>query len=240
MTGLRQYHLAVFLLGLFVFASSGCGKGDSAAPAASIDGTATPGGATVVTESRDNTANTPAAAPRKMQVVNLYPEVLIKTSAGEIRVKLNAKQAPITVENFLDSYVDREFYPGTIFHYVDKSSMIAAGGFTEKYEAKDVRAPILNEATNGLLNKRGTIAMIRDPQYSQSATSQFYFNLVDNAALDHKSIDSSEEYGYCVFGEVVSGMEVVDAIANAEVHDQGDFVSTPVQPVVIESIQRVK
>jgi hypothetical protein len=124
MPGLRHI-FAIYSLGLATLCCTGCGSGETAAPPASIDSSpATPGGATVVSETSDAAAITPASTPRKAPVVNLFPEVLIKTSAGEIRVKLNAKQAPITVENFLDSYVSRGFYPGTIVHYVDSASMV--------------------------------------------------------------------------------------------------------------------
>jgi peptidyl-prolyl cis-trans isomerase A (cyclophilin A)/peptidyl-prolyl cis-trans isomerase B (cyclophilin B) len=166
--------------------------------------------------------------------------VLIKTSIGDIRVKLNAEKSPLTVENFLDNYVRRGYYSGTIIHYVKADDIIAAGGFTTQYEAKAPRAPILNEAANGLTNKRGTLAMARDPEFSQSATSQFFINLVDNPALDHRSPKSSEDFGYCVFGEIIAGMEVVDAIAAVQVHDEGDFISTPVEQITIVSIEQVK
>lgn len=242
MTGLRCWFLATLTGFCALATSTGCGKGEAGVPAASIESNtaADASNATVVTATGDGSAATPASAPRKPAEVNLYPEVLIKTSLGEIRVKLDAKKAPITVENFLDNYVRRKFYEGTIVHYVAAESMAVAGGFTNDFTAKDPRAPIMNEAANGLLNKRGTIAMARDPQYAQSATSQFFFNLADNPALDHKSTESSDDYGYCVFGEVVSGIEVVDAMGKAAVHDQGDFVSTPVEPILILSVEQVK
>lgn len=242
MTGLRRWIFTTLAGCCAIAATIGCGKGDASLPAASIESNtaADASNATVVTASGDGSAATPASAPRKQAEVNHYPEVLIKTSLGEIRVKLDAKKAPITVENFLDNYVRRKFYEGTIVHYVAAGSMAAAGGFTNNFEAKDPRAPIMNEAANGLLNKRGTIAMARDPQYAQSATSQFFFNLADNPTLDHKSTESSDDYGYCVFGEVVSGMEVVDAMGKVAVHDQGDFISTPVEPILILSIEQVK
>ena len=118
--------------------------------------------------------------------------------------------------------------------------MIIAGGYSPEFVPRETRAPIANEATNGLPHKRGTIAMIRDPEYAQSATSQFFINLKDNDSFNHRGTETSEEFGYCVFGEVISGMDVVDAIAATPVHDHGDFVSTPVTPVVIQSVEQVK
>jgi len=166
------------------------------------------------------------------------PEVVIKTSLGEIRLQLDAEKAPVTVDNFLANYVNRGFYDDTAVHYVAKDSMVLAGGYTADLEPKETRAYIRSEADNGLKNLRGTIAMVRDPEHIDSATSQFFVNLVDNPSLDHKDTESAENYGYCVFGKVIEGMDVVDRIAGVEVADKGDFPNTPVQPVVIESIQR--
>lgn len=241
MKGLREVLPASIFAIALLAAFSGCGKGESAPPASIGQPTAEDASkATVVSESSDSTATTPASVTKKAVQVNLYPEVLIKTSLGEIRVKLNAEKSPLTVENFLDNYVRRGFYNGTVVHYVAADSMLAAGGFTDKFEAKETRAPIMNEAANGLKNKKGTLAMARDPMYAHSATSQFFVNLVDNPSFDHAGTESSEEFGYCVFGEVIAGQSVIDAIAKTAVHDQGDFVSTPVEAIVIESIEQVK
>jgi cyclophilin family peptidyl-prolyl cis-trans isomerase len=177
-------------------------------------------------------------APRPKR--NLRPVVTIKTSLGDITVRLDAEKAPQTVDNFLDSYVGRGFYDQTVFHYVDSGFMIAAGGFAADLSPKTPRAEILNEAHNGLKNLKYTIAMARNPDYANSATSQFYINLVDNAALDYVSDESAATYGYCVFGEVIEGREVVDQIAKSPVHDQGEFIKTPVQPVVIQTVVRVE
>jgi cyclophilin family peptidyl-prolyl cis-trans isomerase len=234
------------LLAIALLIHAGCGGGET--PTASISGEASAEKAAKAKEAAPADEGFPEApamdspfkgAPVKPKE-NLYPEILITTSQGEIRVRLNAEKAPVTVDNFLMNYARRGFYEGTIVHYVAKGNIIAAGGFTAEFEAKEVRAPILNEATNQLSNKRGTLAMARDPEYAQSATSQFFINVVDNPALDHKGTESSEDYGYCVFGEVVAGMDIVDAIANAAVHDHGDFVSTPVEKIVIEKIEQVK
>lgn len=219
-----------------LLAIAGCNRGESAPPAASIEtGTAQNG---APADSTATPASTKTERPKPKE--NLFPEVVIKTSKGAIRVRLNAEKAPVTVDNFLANYVHRGFYSGTIVHYIAADKMLIAGGFTSALEAKEPRAPILNEATNGLSNKKYTLAMVRDAEYAQSATSQFFINLADNTDLDHKSTDSGADYGYCVFGEVVEGQSVVDALAKSPVHDQGDFISTPVEPIVIESIEQVK
>jgi peptidyl-prolyl cis-trans isomerase B (cyclophilin B) len=160
---------------------------------------------------------------------------LIKTSMGDVKIKLNTKEAPISVANF-EKYVSSKFYDGTIFHRVIDDFMIQGGGFDTKGVQKETMAPIKNEAKNGLSNKRGTVAMART-MVVNSATSQFYINLVDNTSLDYKD-DTS--YGYAVFGEVVSGMDVVDKIAKVETANHGQFQDWPVDNVVINSIEMVK
>lgn len=134
------------------------------------------------------------------------PQVLLETSMGDIVVELEPEKAPKSVENFL-SYVDAGYYDGTIFHRVIKQFMIQGGGFTTTGQKKATRAPIENEAKNGLKNERGTLAMARTNDI-HSATSQFYINLVDNGFLNH----SGRNYGYAVFGKVVRGLEIVDKI----------------------------
>ena len=170
----------------------------------------------------------------------LHPLALIETSEGDITVRLDMEKTPRTVENFLETYADRKHYDQTIFHYVEKGVMILGGGFTSDLELKETRAEIRNEAHSGLKNRRGTIAMARDPEYVHSGTCQFFFNLADNSSLDHKSRDNAEEYGYCVFGEVVEGMDVLGRIAKVEVRDTDEFPKLPVKSVVIQSIRRSK
>lgn len=175
------------------------------------------------------------------------PVVEIKTNKGLITVELNKDKAPISVENFL-KYVDKKFYDGTVFHRVMSTFMIQGGGFAKKedgkHEQKVVEAPIKNEASNGLKNDRGTIAMARtgDPD---SATSQFFINVVDNAGLNRPSPDG---HGYAVFGKVTAGLEVVDKIKAVAVGTKvlkarmGENVrespmqNVPEEDVVIESI----
>jgi len=162
--------------------------------------------------------------------------VVIKTSKGDITVELNREKAPITVENFL-SYADKGFYDGTIFHRVIPGFMIQGGGFDTAYKKKPAGPPIKNEAGNGLTNDNGTIAMART-SVVDSATSQFFINVVDNRFLNHKS-DRANEYGYAVFGKVVKGSDVVKSIAATPTEDRGGaFSNAPKEQVVIESIRR--
>lgn len=164
---------------------------------------------------------------------DLYPQVKMVTSEGTFTVTLNREDAPLTVNNFL-RYVDDGFYDGTIFHRVIADFVIQGGGYNEDLEELETRSPIRNEANNGLTNERGTIAMARTSDYD-SATSQFYINLVDNNSLDY----TSGETGYAVFGEVTSGMSVVDDIAEVETETRDDMSNIPVEDVVLESVERV-
>jgi len=164
------------------------------------------------------------------------PKVLLKTSKGNITLELFPAKAPVTVKNFL-SYVNDKFYNGTIFHRVIKGFMIQGGGLTEDMHQKAARPPIKNEAANGLKNVRGTVAMARSAVVD-SATCQFFINLVDNPNLDHR--DNTEEgFGYCVFGRVVAGMDVVDAIAESPTGTRRGHRDVPREPVVIISAEVV-
>jgi cyclophilin family peptidyl-prolyl cis-trans isomerase len=157
-----------------------------------------------------------------------------KTSKGTFTVQLFDKQAPITVENFL-RYADEGFFDGTIFHRVIAGFMIQGGGLTADMKNKQGHAPIKNEATNGLKNKRGTLSMARTNDIN-SATSQFFVNVADNDFLDHKA----GNYGYAVFGRIDSGMDVVDAIAAVKTGNRGGHQDVPTETVVIESVTRVE
>ena len=161
------------------------------------------------------------------------PKVLIKTSKGDITVELYPDKAPLTVRNFL-SYVDEKFYDGTIFHRVIKGFMIQAGGLSAKFVEKPGKPPIKNEATNRLSNRRGTIAMGRTNEI-HSITSHFYINHVDNPGLDYRD-NTPQGYGYPVFGKVIKGMEVVDAIANANTMVKYDSAGNPWEDVPRETI----
>ena len=164
-------------------------------------------------------------------------QIQLDTNMGAIVLELDADKAPKTVENFL-KYVDDGYYTNTIFHRVIDGFMIQGGGFTPKFQKKDTRAPILNEANNGLKNTRGTIAMARtnDPH---SATAQFFINVVDSAFLDHTN-QSPRGWGYCVFGKVVGGMDVVDKIRQIPTVGAGPFrKDVPRQSVVITAAKRL-
>lgn len=166
------------------------------------------------------------------------PRVLMKTSKGDIVIELFPDRAPITVKNFL-TYVDEKFYDGTIFHRVIKGFMIQGGGLTpDMMTKKPTHPPIKNEANNGLKNLRGTIAMARTAEID-SATCQFFINLVDNPFLDHVPGDPNK-FGYAVFGKVVQGMEVVDAIAEVPTRVRGIHRDVPVEPVIIISVTRIQ
>jgi cyclophilin family peptidyl-prolyl cis-trans isomerase len=170
----------------------------------------------------------PAAEPR--------PQVLIRTSAGDMRVELFPEESPKTVANFL-AYVDSGFYSGTIFHRVISNFMIQGGGFTREMQEKPVREPVENESRNHLHNERGTLAMARteDPD---SATAQFFINVRANLRLDFDYV--TRKPGYTVFGRVLEGMDVVDGISLVLTQTTAGMDDVPKNPVVIESIERVK
>ena len=165
------------------------------------------------------------------------PQVLLKTNKGDITIELSQDKAPISVKNFL-SYVDEKFYDGTIFHRVIKGFMVQGGGLTADMHEKAAKPPIKNEAANGLKNNRGTLAMART-SVVDSATCQFFINLVDNAFLDHQSNDP-EKFGYAVFGKVLAGMDVVDAIAGVATGSKGGAQDVPREPITILSVTRLE
>lgn len=163
------------------------------------------------------------------------PVVLLETSSGDILVELFADKAPETVANFLE-YVDSGFYANTIFHRVIKNFMIQGGGMGARMDEKTTRPPVKNEADNGVKNERGTIAMARtmDPN---SATAQFFINIVDNDFLNH-SEPTTQGWGYCAFGKVTEGMDVVDKIAKVKTKSAGMHDDVPVDMVLITSASR--
>lgn len=176
-----------------------------------------------------------AQAPAQKESKNV--QILIETSMGNITAELYPDKAPETVKNIL-AYVEDKFYDGTIFHRVIDRFMIQGGGFTRDMTQKPTKPPVKNEADNGLGNERGTLAMART-MLVNSATCQFFINLVDNGPnLNFKS-KTDMGYGYCVFGRVIDGMDVVDKIAKVPVETVGRHQNVPAEPVVIKSI-RVK
>ncbi len=163
--------------------------------------------------------------------------VEMKTSQGTIQIELYPEKAPKTVDNFL-AYVDQGFYDETIFHRIIRDFMIQGGGFDKKDRRKETASPIVNEADNGLKNRSGSLAMARTNQVD-SATSQFFINLTDNDFLNHRG-KTPNAYGYAVFGQVVGGMEIVEAIGKQRTYRRNNlFQDYPEQQIVIESIRRI-
>lgn len=158
--------------------------------------------------------------------------VVFETTKGSFTLEMFPEKAPITVENFL-TYVDDGFFDGTIFHRVIPGFMIQGGGFTEGMEQKSTRDTIKNEADNGLKNERGWLSMART-QDINSATSQFFVSVADNAFLDH----GGRDFGYAVFAKVVDGMDVVDEIAKVPTGNKGGHQDVPVEPVIVLSAKR--
>lgn len=193
-------------------------------PASPTRSTATPQASSATPAAVD-----PAIAADPTPVVELH------TSKGVIVVQLDRVKAPLTVANFL-RYVEEKFYDGTVFHRVISDFMIQGGGFTPQLSRKDTHAPIHNEADNGLKNLRGTLAMARTSMV-HSASSQFFINVKDNDFLNHTRKDS-QGYGYCVFGQVIEGMDVVDRIKQVATGNQQGMGDVPNEPVVIEKAIR--
>ena len=183
----------------------------------------------------------PAAKPAEASASEpaAAPQVTFKTSLGEFTVELYPDKAPKTVDNFLE-YVKSGFYDGTVFHRVVDNFMIQGGGFTQDLKHKPTRPAIPNEANNGLSNVRGSLAMARtmDPQ---SATAQFFINVVDNPRIDYSGDQNAQTWGYCVFGKVISGMDVVDKIKALPTGAMGPFLSeVPLPPPAIDKASLVK
>ncbi len=165
------------------------------------------------------------------------PLVLMETSMGNIKIELFQEKAPITVRNFL-SYVKDGFYDGLTFHRVIKNFMVQGGGMDESMREKKTKFAIKNEANNGLSNKRGTLAMARTAVVD-SATSQFFINVVDNNFLDYRG-KSPDLFGYAVFGQVIEGMDVVDAIREVKTGSKAGHSDVPVEPVTIISAKIIE
>ncbi|TWX48356.1 peptidylprolyl isomerase [Colwellia hornerae] len=158
--------------------------------------------------------------------------IILKTNLGDIKIELNFDKAPLTAKNF-QQYVEEGFYNGTIFHRVIKGFMAQGGGFASGLDEKDSRETIQNEASNGLENKRGTLAMART-QEPHSASAQFFINLSDNDFLNFKN-ESVQGWGYCVFAEVVEGMDIVDKMTLVETGRMGFHDDVPTEEIIIES-----
>ena len=163
--------------------------------------------------------------------------IKLNTNHGTIVLELDAAKAPNTVANFLE-YAKDGFYDGTIFHRVINGFMIQGGGMEPGMKEKQTRASIQNEANNGLTNARGTVAMARTPD-PHSATAQFFINVADNDFLNFRA-ETPDGWGYCVFGKVTDGMDVVEKIKGVETGNQGYHQDVPVEDVVIESVEVVE
>jgi cyclophilin family peptidyl-prolyl cis-trans isomerase len=225
----HRWNPIVTCLGVAMLAAlAGCNRGGDGSPAspANISGQAS------------GTTATGGVASQKPASDPLHPVVLIETSLGNITLRLDADKVRVTVDNFLE-YVKANHYDQTIVHQVYKGQGFLGGGYGVNLVERPARTPIWNEAPNGGKNRRGTIAMVRLPDSINSATCQFFINVTDNPALDYRD-RTPEGYGYCVFGEVTEGLDVVDKIAAVEVHDTRDFDRTPVQPIVVKSIRRIR
>ncbi|KTD89879.1 peptidylprolyl isomerase [Pseudoalteromonas sp. CR1] len=159
--------------------------------------------------------------------------VVLHTNFGDITIKMFDQEAPNTVKNFLE-YANAGFYNGTIFHRVIDGFMVQGGGFVSGMEQKDVNDPIQNEANNGLSNKVGTLAMARTPD-PHSATAQFFINVNNNDFLNHSS-ETSQGWGYCVFAEVVEGMDIVEKIKGVATGSNGFHQDVPLEDVIIENV----
>jgi cyclophilin family peptidyl-prolyl cis-trans isomerase len=249
----RPARIALWLCVFFGwFAAGGCGSRDGKSmPTADIPGDAAAA------------SNGAGEAPRSTRDP-LHPRAIIHTSLGDITLRLDAEHAPISVDNFLN-YAEKGHYDSTIFHQIQtKPAVILGGGFDTFQKEKPTELPIRNEAHNGLKNLRGTIAMARRPDVIDSSTSQFYINTADNPQLDHhagqapadlldprrtakevspadRKSDDAASYGYCVFGEVTQGMDVVDRISQVPVHDvSNDLTGVPAEQVVVKWIHIVR
>jgi peptidyl-prolyl cis-trans isomerase A (cyclophilin A) len=161
------------------------------------------------------------------------PQVVVDTSLGSFTIELFHDTSPVSVDNFLQ-YVHDGFYSGTIFHRVVAGYVVQGGGYTADLTEKPTRPPIQNEATNGLTNQRGTVAMART-RMVRSATSQFFVNVADNRRLDHTGY-APDDFGYAVFGRVIEGMDVVDQISRVRTTIKDGMENVPVDPVIIKGI----
>ncbi len=216
----------VWFLAAAGMAAAGCGKSGDL-PTASING---------ASESKEKEVG----AAHKPAFDRLHPVVQIHTNLGDILVKLDAEHAALTVDNFL-AYVEAGHYDNTLFHQVSTKpiGIILGGGYDKFNHEKPAHSPIRNEARNGLKNTRGAIAMARRPDAIDSSTAQFFIDLADNPDLDYKK-PTAKEYGYCVFGQVVEGMDVVDKIGQVPCHDTDKMAGTPVEQVVIQWMHVMK
>jgi peptidyl-prolyl cis-trans isomerase B (cyclophilin B) len=224
----------------------GCGKSGeneavSAAPAAATTVAGASGaGATnasspaVTPASGINSVNDAVSAATMEAIEEGDPIIVMHTSLGSVYVRLYQHDAPRTVANFMD-YLRTGHYNGTVFHQVEPGYVALGGAFDVNLKAKQVRYPVVSEATNGLKNIRGSLAMARDPNDPNSATSMFFINLADNPKLDHRG-STPEEYGFCVFAQVIDGLDVLDKLSAAKTGAEQGFTAMPTPHVVLNNI----
>jgi cyclophilin family peptidyl-prolyl cis-trans isomerase len=216
-----------------VLTLAGCQKSDAPQPAVAVSGS----DGDKISQPASSASESP---PQVSDQDPKHPIYEFETSLGNFSVRLDGDKVPLTVYNFRN-YVSRRHYDMTIFHMVVKSpvQIVMGGGYTADLREKKPQTPIRNEADMGAKNHRGTIAMARRLDDEDSANCQFFINVADNETLDYKS-RSPKGYGYCVFGEVIAGMETIDRIANAPVHQADKFASLPVETVVIKTVRQIK
>lgn len=228
-------HVLAWSIAAVLLVAAGCGSGDETDADTESDAANSPAGQAGEQSAAPDSSAAPTTA------ASLALAVRIDTTQGSITVELDPERASGTVANFL-KYVDRGHYDNTIFHQVFQDKVVLGGSFTPELEEKPTNGPIYNEARNGLRNLRATIAMARQSEVIDSATAQFFINVQDNPSLDHKEASTGEpqpqDYGYCVFGTVTEGMDVIDKISNMAVHDRSGFEQIPIETVRITSITR--
>jgi len=225
--------LACAACAVLIAAAGGCKGGRSETKEPESAPAAATGGEEKTAEPAEPQASQPAAKEETaVKQESKNPVIIMETSMGTIRVELYPDKAPVSVANFL-AYVDKGFYDGTLFHRIVPGFVIQGGGFEHGMKKKPTDPPIKNEAGNGLKNLRGTLSMARTAVVD-SATSQFFISLADNDSLDHQD-DTDPGFGYAVFGKVIEGMDVVDAIAKVKTTTKGQYKDAPVKDVLIKT-----
>ncbi|QGJ69114.1 Peptidyl-prolyl cis-trans isomerase [Planctomycetales bacterium 10988] len=229
------------LFPLILVVLSGCGKETSNPPTSaalqnSIDDSILSDTVPFEKTTDSSPGTSSSSTPLASQSETVQPVVLLKTSQGDIRIELDWENTPLTAENFLN-YVQEKHYDGTIFHQVIPGYLVLAGIFDDQGNEKASGVPIRNEAHKGGKNVRGSVGMARLPGAIDSATCEFYISLQENPALDHQG-DEADAYGYCVFGKVVEGLDIVEKISNLDVKDQESF--QPLETVLIESATQIR
>lgn len=224
----------------------GCGKAEPGGPSSSRPAPAVERAGDATSSASDSARETSplaeaeptSTAPRAGERRTDRPTVVFETNLGDILVELDPNAAPRTVANFLD-YVDRGAYRGSILHQVVAGYLVLGGGYDEELSPLPAGPTIPNEAANGLTHRRGTLAMARPLESIDGAARQFFFNLADNPSLDHRG-ETPETFGYCVFGRVIAGWDVLDRVAAVPVESRGRWEMLPSDPMVIRAVRRAE